>query len=98
MTERVTTHPVPDSIRMQTDTSGRRNRMPRSIRTEKKWTPPGSGHQISLFSCFAPPTKSEQIAVGTGAEQCQYKDAVVEVINKKQVGADMTFMKPGITA
>ena len=54
---------------------------------------------IRVYSVVLPlPGWSEQIAVGTGAEQCQYKDAVVEVINKKQVGADMTFMKPGITA
>ncbi len=41
---------------------------------------------------------SEQIAVGTGTEQRQHKNTVVEVIDKKQVGMNTAFMKPGIPA
>ena len=36
--------------------------------------------------------------MGTGAEQCQYKNTFVNIVHEKQVGADMTLMKPGISS
>ena len=42
---------------------------------------------VRVYSVVLPlPGWSEQIAVGTGAEQRQHKNAFVNIINKKQIG------------